>query len=97
VSTVSRMTVIAVFKATVGAICISFMLATNAAFGATFNVNSSSCAGGAGTLSDALRAANSSAGHDIIDCDMGQSVFDPQLIVTDSVTINGNGLKSSNI
>ena len=71
-----------IFKATVGAICVSFTLATNSAFGATFNVTSSSCAGGAGTLSDALSAANNSAGHDIIDispglvitgdCDMGQ-------------------------
>ncbi|MEY2907710.1 MAG: hypothetical protein RLZZ602_233, partial [Pseudomonadota bacterium] len=92
---------LALVKATIAVFCVGLTVATNAAFSATFSVTSSSCAGGAGTLSDALKTANNTAGPDIIDispglvitgdCDMGQSRYDPQLIVTETVTINGNG------
>ena len=70
------------------------------ALAATFNVTSTSCAGPA-SLSEAIRAANVTSGADTIeiasgltirgDCDMGVLPDDSMLLVTESVTINGNG------
>ena len=68
---------------------------------ATFNVSSTMCGGGAGTLSQAVRDANANPGPDIIeiaagliikaDCDMQISLGDGSLLILESVTIRGNG------
>ena len=70
---------------------------------ATFNVTESSCTGGAGTLVQAVTDANANPGADIINIAPGLSILancdmipapddDPvELLITDSVTIQGNG------
>ena len=73
------------------------------AYSATFSVTQSSCGGGAGSLSQAVRDANASPGQDIIEisagltiqanCDMGLSGYNDEsgLLVTESLIIRGNG------
>lgn len=78
-------------------------LAIYPADAATFTVTQTSCGGGAGSLSQAVRDANASPGQDIIeisagltlqaDCDMGTGAYNDEsgLLVTESLIIRGNG------
>lgn len=73
---------------------------THVAEAATFTVTEQKCYGGAGTLSQAVRDANTNPGHDVIEISPGlilesycdnDGTKEQELVILESVTIKGQG------